>query len=90
MTLSPPSRDLGESVYSNLSNELDDNVVGELEKGDCYAQHAAWDYNGTVWFDVATATWYEDIWRYQVMVEQFTADTIMGVIQQAIDEYGGR
>ena len=88
--MNPPSRELPESVYSNIDHVYDDSVVAELEKGDCFARHSAWDYNGSVWFDVATATWYEDIWRYQAKVEQFTADTVMGVIQQAIDEYGGR
>jgi hypothetical protein len=88
--MAPPQRELHETVYSNIDHDLDDNVVGELEKGDCFARHAAWDFNGSIWFDVATATWYEDIWRYKMHTDQFTAATIMGVIEQANDEYGSR
>jgi hypothetical protein len=86
--MNPPARELGESVFSNIDHELDDNLVGELEKGHCFARHAAWNFNGSIWFDVATGTWYEDVWVYQAKVEQFTGDTIMDVIQQANAEYG--
>jgi hypothetical protein len=86
--MNPPARELDESVFSNIDHELDDNLVGELEKGDCFARHAAWNFNGSIWFDVGTGTWYEDVWVYQMKVEQFTGDTIMGVIEQANAEYG--
>ena len=88
MTALRPERYISMSVYSNFDHELDDDVVGELEKGGCHAAHAAWNFNGSVWFDPEDGQWYEEVWVHGSPVEQFHGATIMDVIQRANIDYG--
>jgi hypothetical protein len=83
-----PVIDLGASVYSNYDHEIDNKVVFELQAGDCFAFHAAWEYCGCVWFVPASRKWVEQVERYTVTLEYIIGDTVEEVIKQTIDKYG--
>lgn len=76
------------SVYSNFDHEIDNAVVYELQAGDIFAFHAAWDYCGCVWFVPAARKWVEQVERYTVTLEYIIGDTVEEVIKQTIDKYG--
>jgi hypothetical protein len=63
-------------------------IEERLKQGDCYADHAAWEYNGKVWFDPDSDTWYEQIWRYGNLIGTITGDSATNVIAQALARYG--
>lgn len=90
MTTTRPDKDLGlgHAVWSNFDGVLDTEVEERLKKGDCYAAHAAWDYNGSVWFDPDTDTWHEQIWVYGSPVETITGDSATNVIAKTLAKYG--
>lgn len=92
MTAIRPDNYIGtnKTIWSNIEGILDLEVEERLRKGDCYASHAAWDYNGSVWFNPGTETWYEEIWRYGSPVETITGDSATNVIAQTIAKYGVR
>jgi hypothetical protein len=88
MSAIKPDTSLSSTLWSNIEGILDLEVEERLKKGDCVAQHAAWNYCGWVWYDPDTETWYEEIWRYQSRVETLTGDSATNVIAKALAGYG--
>jgi hypothetical protein len=90
MTATRPDNYLGtgRSIWSNIEGILDLEVEERLRQGDCYAAHAAWDYNGSVWFDPDTDTWYEEVWRYGSCIDTITGDSATNVIAKTLARYG--
>lgn len=86
MTL--PPTEIRPSVYSNFDHMLEDDVVKELElsPGECFARHAAWDFNGSIWTD--GKQWFEEVWVHGSLVETLTGDKPMDVIEEANRKYG--
>ena len=79
--------ELGESVYSNMDHDLDAGIEAKLADNlTIYAQHAAWNFCGHVWYD--GELWHDEVWFYNMERETFSGDTAMSVIEQANDEYG--
>ena len=78
------------SLWANIDCVLDTEVEERLKAGDCYAQHAAWDYCGLVWFDPSTDMWYEEVWQFLKMIDTLSGDSATNVIAQAIATYGVR
>jgi hypothetical protein len=76
------------TIWSNFDGVLDMAVEERLKEGDCYASHAAWNYNGSVWFDPDTETWYEEIWQYGDRVDTITGDSATNVIAKTMARYG--
>jgi hypothetical protein len=85
-----PKKELHESVYSNFDHTFNREVAERLEKGDCFARHAAYDFNGSVWFNPVSGLWAEEIWVYQKVVETLTARTLEDLIKLANNQYGTR
>jgi len=92
MSTTCPKNYLGtcNTIWSNVEGILDEEIVKRLVLGDCYAQHAAWDYCGYVWFDPDSETWYEDIWVHGNRVETLAGDSPTNVIAKALASYGVR
>lgn len=82
-----PAKCVGD-IYSNYDHELDNSVVFDLQAGDGFAMHYAWDYCGSVWFVPDARKWVERIYRYHVVIDHIIGDTVEEVIQQTIDKYG--
>jgi len=75
-----------DEVYSNFDHSLNAEVVKELETGDKFAQHSAWNFCGYVYKD--QSGWHEEVWRHGSTVETLSGDSVENVIQQANSEYG--
>lgn len=75
---------------SNCSSpgQIDDGTEEALRSGKTYAQHAAWDYCGYVWWDAEDKKFHEEIWRYGTHVATLSDDTLQGVVDQACAKYG--
>lgn len=73
-------------VYSNYAHEFDEDVRKQLEKGNCSANHAAWNFHGTIWFD--GQRWNEEIRCYRVLVETIVADSLQELIEESNTKYG--
>jgi hypothetical protein len=83
-----PPTEIKPTVYSNLDHILEDDVVKELELSpdECFARHAAWDFNGYIWTD--GKQWFEEVWVYGVLIETLTGDKPMDVIEAANRNHG--
>jgi hypothetical protein len=90
MTTTRPDNYLGvfNSIWSNAEGVLNLEIEERLKQGDCYASHAAWDYNGSVWFDPDTEVWYEEIWKYGTRVDTITGDSATNVIAKTLARHG--
>jgi len=77
-----------ESIYSNFDHELDNKVVKlvETHPNKLYAQHAAWNFCGYVWFN--GQQWKEEVWQWNSPVEILVADTIKNLIDSVNAQYG--
>ncbi len=83
------SMDELDGVYSNCFHEgVDHEVASELKAnpGKAYAQHAAYNFCGYVWF--SAGQFHEQIWVHRRMVEVLSADEIEELIENANDQYG--
>jgi len=82
-----PQNETDDSVYSNFDHALDATVVEQLRADQTlYAQHAAYNFCGYVWFD--GEQWHEDVMRYHEVVEHLVEPTVEDVIYLANEKYG--
>jgi hypothetical protein len=77
--------DLG---MSNLDNKIDEGFAEALQArpGEVFGQHAAWDFNGMVWF--ADGQFHEEVWVYGSPRKTLSADTLRELMDLACDEFG--
>jgi len=81
-------KETDESVYSNFDHELNQTIVAKLQENPnkIYAQHAAWDFCGYIWFD--GTLFHERVLRYhQLVAEEKDAD-IGNLIEKINDRWG--
>jgi len=86
--MTKPTRQTDNSVYSNFDHELDKDVVDELKAapGEVYAQHAAWQFCGYVWFD--GKDWHEDVWVHGSLAETRSEEKLEDLIDSVNRSYG--
>jgi hypothetical protein len=80
--ISPPAG------MSNFDNEIDEGVEEALKAGDWYCHHAAWDFNGLVWYDAELGMFIEEIWRYKTQVGTYQAPTLRELMDLTNDDWG--
>jgi hypothetical protein len=73
---------------SNFDGEIDEGVDEALRRGDVYTHHAAWDFNGKVWYDTERGVFIEEIYRYQTLVGDYEAPTLRELMQLTNDDWG--
>lgn len=73
---------------SNFDHTIDAGLEEALrqEPGDVYGTHAAWNFNGRVWF--AGGMFHEEVWRYGGPIEVLRAETLQDVKDAACAQYG--
>ena len=81
----PPDVEPDGNAYSNFDHLLEDDAEKRLRAGKILI-HAAHDFNGTIWF--VDGTFYEQVWKYNALIETLSDETLPGVIEKANDEYG--
>jgi hypothetical protein len=77
--------DLG---MSNFNHEIDDGFEVALRNkpGIAWGRHAAWEFNGRVWFD--GELFHEEIWRYCRPRVTVSAATLPELMRAANNEFG--
>jgi hypothetical protein len=75
-----------DAVYSNFDHMLESAIVEELNGGDKFAQHAAWNFCGYVYRD--ENGWHEEVWMNGSPVEMLHGDSVESVIAQANEKFG--
>jgi hypothetical protein len=73
---------------SNFDGEIDEGVEEALKRGDVYTHHAAWDFNGLVWYDTEREVFIEEIWRYQMPVGTYEAPDLRELMRLTNDDWG--
>jgi len=82
-----PDNETETPIRSNFDGILDEEVVAFLiEHPSYYAQHAAWNFCGYVWY--SGAGWHEEVWRYKSPVEVLHGEGAEDVTTEANDKYG--
>jgi hypothetical protein len=71
---------------SNFDHTVDPGLAEALKAGNVYAQHAAWEFNGEVWF--ADGLFHEQVFRYHQPVGSYRADTLEELMTRVNDHHG--
>ena len=79
-----PESDCG---MSNFDHSIDGGLEEDLRSGK-RGTHAAWDFNGAVWYDPKAALFYEAVRRYHVVVAIVGRPTLEELMREVNDEYG--
>jgi hypothetical protein len=72
---------------SNWNHSIDDGVESDLRAG-MRSSHAAWEFNGVVWYDAEAAMFYEAVRRYQVLQAIIGRPELLDLMQAVNDIYG--
>ena len=76
-----------DSVYSNCDHQLNTDVAARLrEAPEISAPHAAWNFNGRVWWD--GELWREQVWRYGVPVAEYEAFDLEALLEHVNGIHG--
>ncbi len=89
----PPRTDLSVSpgtgtfdAYSNYNHVLQDGPVAERLQAAEVGTHAAWNFNGRIWFK--DGLYHEEVWRYRSPVEVLTNADLAALIASVNEKYG--
>jgi len=72
---------------SNFDHVIDDGLEADLRAG-LKGRHAAWDFNGLVWFETRIGQFCEAVRQYHVLVGVVAAPTLRELMGEVNDEYG--
>lgn len=75
--------DLG---MSNFDHTIDDGFEEALRAGGVFGRHAAWDFNGKVWF--SGGVFVEEVWRYRMPVATVVAPTLAELMAAVNNKWG--
>jgi hypothetical protein len=75
---------------SNYGGCIDQQVAEQLRAagGAAFARHAAWDFNGRVWFSPSGGLWCEEVWRYGVPLETLHAANLSELMRLVNERWG--
>jgi hypothetical protein len=73
---------------SNMDGVIDAELEARLKQGDVYTHHAAWDFNGIVWFNTERGVFIEEIWRYKTPVGTYEAPDLRELMKLTNDDWG--
>lgn len=79
-----PESDKG---MSNFGPSIDDGLEEDLRNG-MRATHAAWNFNGQIWYDKAAGVFREDVFRYHASVGIRSAPALEELMAAVNDEFG--
>jgi hypothetical protein len=71
---------------SNLDQSIDEGFEEQLRSRRVWGRHAAWNFNGHVWFE--NGEFHEEVWRYGQPVASFSEPTLAELMETVSDEYG--
>ena len=71
---------------TNFDHAVDDGFEERLRNEPVWGRHAAWNFNGRVWFE--DGVFHEQVWRCQQPRAYFSAPTLAGLMEMVCDAYG--
>lgn len=71
---------------SNFDHTVDQGFAEALQGGKVYGRHAAWDFNGIVWWDGEKFA--EEVWVYRSPAEVMRADSLEELMEAVSNRYG--
>jgi hypothetical protein len=71
---------------SNFDHTIDEGFAEKLKSGKYFGRHAAWDFNGLVYW--LKGKFHTDVWVYGSYQESFSADSLEELMELANEEYG--
>lgn len=75
-------------VMTNLDHTINEDVAALLRDRDLVSRHAAWDFNGIVWFE--RGHWHERVSVYHVWQTTLHALTLPELMKVVNDRFGWR
>lgn len=77
-----------DECMSNCDHTIDDGMAEQLRAapGQVYSRHAAWNFNGKVWFE--NGTFYEEVWVYCTPRETLSAPSLRELMDVVNAKYG--
>lgn len=75
-----------EEGMSNFDHTIDERFEEKLRTGKFFGRHAAWEFNGLVWFE--NEQFHEQVWRYRRPQEIISADNLLDLMREVNDKYG--
>jgi hypothetical protein len=86
LTNAPLDREESELGMSNYNHTIDEGFEEALRSLKYIGRHAAWDFNGLVWFDGEKFN--EEVWQYHIPVKVVQADSLRDLMDDVNDEFG--
>lgn len=77
-----------ELTMSNFDGQIDNGLDVALKGGQVFARHAAWDFNGRVWWD--GERFREQVWVHGSPVQTLAAESLEDLMREVNDEFGWR
>lgn len=72
---------------SNFDGRIDEGLEEALRAGQ-RGTHAAWNFNGLIWYDPADSLFWERVSRYHIPVESISAPGLRELMEQVNEKYG--
>jgi hypothetical protein len=76
----------GWGLLSNLDGSVPEDVDGQLRDKPVWTRHAAWEFNGKVWWQ--DGQFHEQVWRYHKPVATYSAETLDELYRTVNDAWG--
>lgn len=73
-------------VMTHADLSIDEDVAATLRQGGYFSRHAAWDFNGLVWF--RDGRWHEAVWVHRRYVASYDADSLTELMKLVNDVHG--
>ncbi|HZM84234.1 MAG TPA: hypothetical protein VFC19_51600 [Candidatus Limnocylindrales bacterium] len=71
---------------SNFDHNVDEGFEGALRAGGVWGRHAAWEFNGIVWFE--NGLFHEQVWRRHVPQTMMSAASLRKLMTDVNDQWG--
>lgn len=84
-----PYKEELDCLTTNFDGSIDREVEAQLKEQEAYAQFAAWDFCGYVWWNRGRKQWSCRVMVYREHVNTIHADTVEELREAVNDEYGG-
>jgi hypothetical protein len=71
---------------SNFDHTIDEGFEDALKGGKVFGRHAAWDFNGLVWYQ--DGKFHEEVWVYRSYRKTYGADTLELLMEGVNRDFG--